>query len=54
MQALLDSKDRHVLELKKKSDALELEQETLEDRLRNSNSVLQVLSTPKSAASSRP
>jgi hypothetical protein len=40
MQALLDSKDRHVLELKKKNDALELEMETLEDRLRKANVVL--------------
>jgi chromosome segregation ATPase len=39
-QALLDSKDKHVLELKKKSDALELEMETLEQRLRRSNVVL--------------
>lgn len=40
MQALLDSKDKHVLELKKKNDALELEMETLEDRLRKANVVL--------------
>jgi hypothetical protein len=40
MQALLDSKDRHVLELKKKNDALELEMETLEERLRKANLVL--------------
>ncbi len=33
-QALLDSKDRHVLELKRKNDAFELEMESLEDRLR--------------------
>ncbi len=47
MQALLDSKDRHVLELKKKTDALELEQESLEDRLRNSNSVLGAVDAKK-------
>lgn len=34
-QALLDSKDKHVLELKRKNDALELEMESLEERLRN-------------------
>lgn len=39
-QTLLDSKDKHVLELKKKNDALELELETLEERLRSGNSVL--------------
>lgn len=33
MQALLDSKDRHALELKKKNDALELEMESLEEKL---------------------
>jgi chromosome segregation ATPase len=39
-QALLDSKDRHLLELKKKNDAFELEMESLEEKLRQSNSVL--------------
>lgn len=34
-QALLDSKDKHVIELKRKNDALELEMESLEERLRN-------------------
>ncbi len=33
-QALLDSKDKHVMELKRKNDALELEMEALEERLR--------------------
>ena len=39
-QALLDSKDRHLLELKNKNDAFELEMESLEDRLRNANALL--------------
>lgn len=39
-QALLDSKDKHTLELKKKNDAFELEMEALEDRLRKSTLVL--------------
>ena len=38
MQALLDSKDKHVLELKKKNDALELELESFDERLRRMNS----------------
>lgn len=33
-QALLDSKDKHVMDLKRKNDALELEMESLEERLR--------------------
>lgn len=40
MQALLDSKDKHVLDLKKKNDALELELESMEDRLRRSSSAM--------------
>lgn len=47
MQALLDSKDRHVLELKKKSDALEFELESLEERLRNNNSSLGAVDAKK-------
>ncbi|MBY0369481.1 hypothetical protein K2X33_02270, partial [bacterium] len=39
-QALLDSKDKHVLELKRKNDALELEMESLEDRLRNATAAV--------------
>lgn len=39
-QALLDSKDQHVLELKRRSDALELEMETLEEKLRTTNTIL--------------
>lgn len=39
-QALLDSKDRHLLELKNKNDAFELEMESLEDRLRSANALL--------------
>lgn len=46
-QALLDSKDRHVLELKKKCDALELELESLEERLRRNNSVLSSIDAKK-------
>lgn len=40
MQALLDSKDKHVLDLKKKNDALDFELESLEDRLRQANNVM--------------
>lgn len=47
MQALLDSKDRHVLELKKKNDALELEQESLEDRLRRANIIIAAIDSKK-------
>lgn len=47
MQALLESKDKHVLELKKKNDALELEMESLEDRLRQGNSVLGSIDSKK-------
>lgn len=47
MQALLDSKDKHVMELKKKSDALEIEMESLEDRLRRSNFVLSAIESKK-------
>jgi len=47
MQALLESKDKHVLELKKKNDALELEMESLEDRLRRGNSVLGSIDSKK-------
>jgi hypothetical protein len=39
-ETLLDSKDNQVLELKKKSDALELELESLEDRLRSEHAIL--------------
>lgn len=46
-QALLDSKDKHVLELKKKNDALELEMETLENRLRKGNVVLSAIDQKK-------
>ncbi len=47
MQALLDSKDKHVIELKKKSDALEIEMESLEDRLRKANFVLSAIESKK-------
>jgi chromosome segregation ATPase len=46
-QALLDSKDRHVLEVKKKNDALELEMESLEERLRKANTVLNAIDSKK-------
>lgn len=46
-QALLDSKDKHLLELKKKNDALELELETLEDRLRKNSSVMGSIESKK-------
>ena len=46
-QALLDSKDKHVLELKKKNDAFELEMESIEERLRQSNAVLTAISAKK-------
>ena len=46
-QALLDSKDKHVLELKKKNDALELELEGLEERLRRGNTVLGSIDSKK-------
>ena len=39
-QALLDSKDKHLLELKNRCDALELELETMDERVRNSNAVV--------------
>ena len=47
MQALLDSKDRHILELKKKTDAFELEMESLEDRLRKSTVILGAIESKK-------
>lgn len=47
MQALLDSKDKHLLELRKKCDALEFEQEALEDRLRKSTFVLSSIDSKK-------
>ncbi len=47
MQALLDSKDKHMLEVKKKNDALELELETLEDRLRTANVVMASIDSKK-------
>ena len=46
-QALLDSKDKHTLELKKKNDALELELESLEERLRKGNSILGAIDAKK-------
>jgi chromosome segregation ATPase len=46
-QALLDSKDKHVLELKRKSDALELEMESLEDRLRQATLTVSSIQSKK-------
>lgn len=46
-QALLDSKDKHVLELKKKNDALDFELESYEERLRRANTVLSSISSKK-------
>jgi chromosome segregation ATPase len=46
-QALLDSKDKHVLELKKKNDALDLELESFEERLRRANSILAAINSKK-------
>lgn len=47
MQALLDSKDKHLVEIKKKNDALELELETLEERIRSLNTILSQMDTKK-------
>lgn len=46
-QALLDSKDKHVLELKRKNDALDFELESFEERLRKANSVLSSIGSKK-------
>ena len=46
-QALLDSKDKHLLELKSKNDAFELEMEALEERLRKSNTALNSVDAKK-------
>jgi len=46
-QALLDSKDQHVLELKRKSDALELEMDQLEEKLRQSNVLFSQMDSKK-------
>lgn len=40
MQTLLDAKDKQILELKKKADALDLELEQFDDKLRDSSNVL--------------
>lgn len=44
---LIESKDRHLLELKKKNDALDLELESLEERLRNASAALNGVSAKK-------
>lgn len=44
---LLDSKDKHLLELKNKNDAFELEMEALEERLRKSNTALSNIDAKK-------
>ncbi len=46
-QTLLDSKDKHLLELKNKNDAFELEMEALEERLRASNTALSNIDAKK-------
>ena len=46
-QALLDSKDTQILELKKKTDALDLELESMEERLRKDNQVLNGIDAKK-------
>ena len=46
-QTLLDSKDKQMLELKKKNDALEFEMETLEEKLRSGNAVFDSIESKK-------
>jgi chromosome segregation ATPase len=46
-QTLLDAKDRQILELKKKTDALDLELEQLDDKLRESANLLNEVSVKK-------
>ena len=46
-ETLLDSKDQHFLELKKKTDALELELESLEERLRKEHAILNSVESKK-------
>jgi len=46
-QTLLDSKDRQILELKKKIDALDLELEQFDDRLRESANILNGVGSKK-------
>ncbi|NBX92809.1 MAG: hypothetical protein EBQ85_06205 [Proteobacteria bacterium] len=46
-QTLLDAKDKQILELKKKGDALDLELETLDEKLRETANVLNQVSAKK-------
>ncbi len=46
-ETLLDSKDQQILELKKKSDAFELELESLEERLRSEYAILNSINSKK-------
>lgn len=46
-QTLLDAKDKQILELKKKTDALDLELEQLDDKLRESASLLNEVGVKK-------
>lgn len=46
-QALLDSKDKHVLELKKKGDQLEMDLESAEEKLRGSAMILGAIDSKK-------
>jgi len=46
-QTLLDSKDRQILEIKKKADALDLELEQYDDRIRESSRILNEVSVKK-------
>ncbi|MBI4405871.1 MAG: hypothetical protein HY537_17055, partial [Deltaproteobacteria bacterium] len=47
MQALLDSKDKQILELKKKENARELEMESMEDRVRRQETILSSIDSKK-------
>ncbi|MFM8270168.1 MAG: hypothetical protein ACKN9V_08270 [Pseudomonadota bacterium] len=46
-QTLLESKDKQILELKKKTDALDLELEQFDDRLRDSANILNAVAAKK-------
>jgi len=46
-ETLLDSKDQQILELRKKTDAFELELESLEERLRSEHAVLNSIDSKK-------
>lgn len=46
-ETLLDSKDQQILDFRKKNDALDLELESLEDRLRNEHAILNSIESKK-------